>query len=278
METMRGRYGWTAVAAMARMRVLLSEIDSSAGTVTYPAGGTLGPRWQRDLQVVLVHAGSARITVDGAPHATLRAGDAGLLLPGHREAFAFDEQRPTRHSWVQGRPVEAPLDRLAALPAALPASTALTELVREAAAVAGTPLPTRAPLLAALGTAALWRYTGEAESRTRGPSDPVALARAFLHAHATDPDVDLTQAAAAAHVSAAHLVRRFRAELGVTPMAYLWQRRVAIGIDLLTGTGLPVGAVAERAGFKSVYHFSRRVKAHSGMAPTALRRARWAAR
>jgi AraC family transcriptional regulator of arabinose operon len=227
---------------------------------------------------VVVHEGSARITVDGAPRATLRAGDVGLLLPGHREQFTFAADRPTRHSWVQGRPDGAPLERLAALPAALPASTALTELVLECAAVAGTPLPTRAPLLAALGSAALWRYVGEVESRTRGPSDPVALARAFLHAHATDPDVDLARAAVAAHVSAPHLVRRFRAELGVTPMAYLWQRRVAIGIDLLTGTGLPVGAVAERAGFKSVYHFSRRVKAHSGMAPTALRRTRWASR
>jgi AraC family transcriptional regulator of arabinose operon len=256
------------------MRVLLSEIDVSAGTVTYPPGGKLGPRWQRDLELVIVHEGSAHITVDGAPRATLRAGDVGLLLPGHREHFSFVGR--TRHSWVQGRPERAPLERLAALPAALRASTALTELVLEAAA--GTPLPTRDPLLAALGTAALWRYVGEAESRTRGPSDPVALARAFLHAHATDPDVDLARAAAAAHVSAPHLVRRFRAELGVTPMAYLWQRRVAIGIDLLTGTGLPVGAVAERAGFKSVYHFSRRVKAHSGMAPTALRRTRWASR
>jgi AraC-like DNA-binding protein len=260
------------------MRLLLSEIDMTAGVVTYPPGGALGPRWQRDLQIVIVHEGSARVRVDGAPRATLRAGDAGLLLPGHREQFAFAAERPTRHSWVQGRPDGAPLERLAALPAALPASTALTELVHEAAAVARTPLPTRAPLLAALGSAALWRYAGEAEARTGGPSHPVAAARAFLHSHAADPEVDLAQAAAAAHVSAPYLVRRFRAELGITPIAYLWQRRVAIGIDLLTGTGLPVGTVAERAGFKSVYHFSRRVKAQSGLAPTALRRARWAAR
>jgi AraC-like DNA-binding protein len=260
------------------MRVLLSEIDVTAGVVTYPPGGALGPRWQRDLQLVIVHEGKARVTVDGAPRATLRAGDAGVLLPGHREQFAFAADRATRHSWVQGRGEGAPLERLAGLPAALPASTALTELVQEAAAVSRTPLSTRRPLLAALGSAALWRYIGEAEARVRGPGDAVARARAFLHAHAADPDIDLAQAAAAAHVSAPHLVRRFRAELGITPMAYLWQRRVAIGIDLLTGTGLPIGAVAERAGFKSVYHFSRRVRSHSGMAPTELRRARWASR
>jgi AraC family transcriptional regulator of arabinose operon len=58
-------------------------------------------------------------------------------------------------------------------------------------------------------------------------------------------------------------------------MAYLWQRRVATGIDLLTNTGLPVGDIAARTGFRSVYHFSRRVKEHAGAPPTVVRRRRW---
>jgi transcriptional regulator GlxA family with amidase domain len=58
-------------------------------------------------------------------------------------------------------------------------------------------------------------------------------------------------------------------------MAYLWQRRVAAGVDLLKHTGLPVGVVASRAGFKSVYHFSRRVKEATGVSPVALRGERW---
>jgi AraC-like DNA-binding protein len=261
---------------MARMRLLLSQIDQvSAGEVVYPPGGRLGPRWQHDVQLVLVHAGSARIEVDGGARAALRAGSVGLLLPGHRERFEFAGDVPTRHSWVQARVADPPLERLAALPAALPASTALTELVREAVAVARTPLSTAKPLLAALAAAALWRYAGEAESRSHGPGEPVERARAFLHEHLADPAVDLEQVARAAHVTPAHLVRRFKAELGVTPMAYLWQRRVATGIDLLTYTGLPVGEIAARTGFKSVYHFSRRVRQATGVPPTEVRRARW---
>jgi AraC-like DNA-binding protein len=258
------------------MRVLLSEIDPahvSVGEVTYPPGGSLGPRRQRDLQLVLVHTGSATITIDDGPPVTHGPGAVRLLLPGHGERFAFASGEPTRHSWIQAR--VAPPARFAALPVALPASTALTELVREAVAVARAPLPTAPQLLAALAAAALWRYAGEAEARTAGTAGAVDRARAFLNAHLADPAVDLRQAAAAAHVTPAHLVRRFRAELGTTPMAYLWQRRVATGIDLLTHTGLPVGAVAERTGFKSVYHFSRRVKAQTGLAPTHVRRARW---
>jgi AraC-like DNA-binding protein len=261
---------------MARMSLLLSVIDRvSAGEVVYPPGGTLGPRWQHDVQLVLVHSGSARITVDGEARATLRAGAVGLLLPGHREWFRFADDAPTRHSWLQARVADAPVERFAALPAALPASTALAELVREAVSVARTPLPTAEPLLAAVAAAALWRYAGEAESRSRGPGETVDRARSFLHEHLADPAVDLEQVARAAHVTPAHLVRRFKAELGVTPMAYLWQRRVATGMDLLTYTGLPVGDIAARTGFKSVYHFSRRVKEHAGAPPTVVRRESW---
>jgi AraC-like DNA-binding protein len=261
---------------MATISVLLSQIDQvSAGDVVYPPGGRLGPRWQRDVQLVLVHAGSVQITVDGGLRATLAVGAVGLLLPGHRERFAFADDVPTRHSWLQARVADAPIQRLAALPPALPVSTSLAELMREAAAVARTPLSTAEPLLAALAAAAIWRYAGEADSRARAPSEPVDRARRFLHEQLGEAGIGLEQVARAAHVSPAHLVRRFKAELGVTPMAYLWERRVATGIDLLTHTGLPVGQVAARTGFKSVYHFSRRVKSHAGIAPTELRRRHW---
>jgi AraC-like DNA-binding protein len=242
----------------------------------YPPGGRLGPRWQHDLQLVIVHSGSARITVDGGAPTTHAAGSVRLLLPDHRESFAFDDDQPTHHSWIQAR-LDALPARFAALPVALPASTALSELVREAVAVSRTPLSSGRELLGALAAAAFWRYAGEAESTARGTDDAVGRARAFLHARVGDPGVDLRAVAAAAHVTPAHLVRRFRAEVGVTPMAYLWQRRVAVGIDLLTQTGLPVGDIAARAGFKSVYHFSRRVKAQTGAAPTQVRRDRWRA-
>ncbi len=261
---------------MATMRVLLSEIDQvSAGEVVYPPGGTLGPRWQNDVQLVLVHAGSARITVDQGAPSTHGPGSVRLLLPGHREHFAFADDAPTHHSWLQARLAGPPPPLLDRLPVALPASAALTELVGAAVAAARTPLSTAAPLLAALAAAAIWRYAGEADSLVRGPGDTVERARGFLHSHLADPDLDLDRVARAAHVSPAHLVRRFRTELGVTPMAYLWQRRVATGIDLLVHTGLPVGDIAARAGFKSVYHFSRRVKAHAGVPPTQVRRERW---
>jgi AraC family transcriptional regulator of arabinose operon len=252
---------------------LLSEIDLvSAGEVVYPPGGRLGPRWQRDVQLVLVHEGSARVAIDGSPPRTIAAGSVGLLLPGHREEFAFAAEEPTRHSWIQARVPEWPGVGIRRV---LPLSSALAELVQATIAATRTPLPTAEPLAAALAAAALWRYAGEAESRERGPGGAVERARTFLHAHLDDSEITLARVARAAHVTPAHLVRRFRAELGITPMAYLWERRVAAGIDLLTHTGLPVGDIATRVGFKSPYHFSRRISEHAGRPPTAVRRERW---
>jgi len=242
---------------LATMHMVLSEIDRlSVGEVVYPPGGTLGPRRQRDTQLVLVHAGSARVWVDDEPLLSLRAGWVGLLRPGHWERFAFAEREPTRHAWVQ-----LPLPLPDGLPRALPASGALRGLVASAVAAEGE-------LAAALSAAALWRYAADASR----PEGVVERAQAFIAGNLADPDLDLARIAGAVHVTPAHLVRRFRAETGVTPMAHVWERRVATGIDLLGDTGLPVGTIAARTGFKSVQHFSRRVRAAAGKPPARLRR------
>jgi AraC-like DNA-binding protein len=245
----------------------------SVGEVTYPPGGHLGPRRQHDLQLVLVHEGSATVTVDEVPRPTQRAGSVSLLLPGHNETFAFDGARPTRHSWIQANVPDIPEEleaRLAALPPALPTSTSMASLARETLAVGSS-----TPLLHALVAATLWRYVTEAERGMDARATLAETARDHLHAKLDDPGLDLASLARACHVSAGHLVRVFRRETGVPPMAYLWQRRVAVGVDLLANTGLPVGAIADRCGFKTVYHFSRRVRQATGMSPTEVRRRRW---
>jgi quercetin dioxygenase-like cupin family protein len=48
--------------------------DVSVGEVVYPPGGRLGPRWQRDVQLVLVHEGTMSVTVDGRSRPIQRAG------------------------------------------------------------------------------------------------------------------------------------------------------------------------------------------------------------
>jgi AraC-like DNA-binding protein len=243
---------------------LLSEIDVSAGTVVYPPGGTLGPRRQHDLQLVVVHTGAARVWVDGEER-RIRAGRVGLLLPGHRERFEFEVR--TRHSWVQAHvPSLAP--RFAGLPSVLALSPALEALVREAGA-------TDRELRASLALAALWRYAGEASRERPEWPRPVDAAQRYIDAELGDSALTLDAIAEAAHVTPAHMVRSFRAAFGVTPMAYVWERRVASAVSLLENTGLSLGAIATRCGFKSEQHFSRRVRAATGLPPGALRQEHW---
>ena len=267
------------------MSPVLSEIDVStelrpvrvsAGTVVYEPGGTLGPRRQLDLQLVLVHAGSARVSVDGDERA-IGAGQVGLLLPGHTERFIFDLTVPTRHSWVQAHVPDLPrplAQRLATAPAVQPLGPALDALAREAVATTGDAGPS--PLLGHLAAAAIWRYLGDAERRPPVVTRPVDDARRHIHAHLHEPGLALAEIARAAHVTPPHLVRSFSAALGTTPIAYLWERRTALAVDLLRNTGLPLAAVAERCGFATVHHFSRRIRRATGMPPGALRRSGWA--
>ena len=79
----------------------------------------------------------------------------------------------------------------------------------------------------------------------------------------------------AAAVSPAHLIRLFRAQLNTTPMNYLWERRVAMGIELLLQTGLGVGEIANRCGFQTSQHFSRRVRQATGLTPLEVREQSW---
>jgi len=90
--------------------------------------------------------------------------------------------------------------------------------------------------------------------------------RADLRRDWTAPDM-----ADAISLSQRTLTRRLRSEAGLSATALLWKIRVRQGVSLLTRSDLNGGDVAELCGFKSAYHFSRRIKQATGMSPTALR-------
>ena len=112
----------------------------------------------------------------------------------------------------------------------------MSDLIIEALALKHSPLPTTTELLKTLAVQIIWRYIGEGELQVNGttaPLDPaVENARHFISMHLTEP-LTLDTIAAASAISPAHLIRLFRAQLNTTPMNYLWERRVAMGIELL---------------------------------------------
>jgi len=86
-------------------------------------------------------------------------------------------------------------------------------------------------------------------------------------------DLDLSDLVERLGTSRSTLCRAFRDAYGMAPMAYLRQLRMTQAEDLLLGTDLPIGAVAERCGFSDVYYFSRAFRKTHGRPPSAFRKA-----
>ena len=87
--------------------------------------------------------------------------------------------------------------------------------------------------------------------------------------------LDLDALAAEAGVSKYHFLRCFTATYGVTPAAYLTERRIERAQDLLRATNLTVTEVCMAVGYSSLGSFSSRFRQLVGVTPSAYQQ-RWA--
>jgi AraC-like DNA-binding protein len=117
-------------------------------------------------------------------------------------------------------------------------------------------------------------FAGAAEERRPGPlSEPrgVAIAREYLHAHYREA-VPLERLSALAGLSKYHLVRAFRAAVGVPPHTYQLRLRLTRSL-LLLREGLPPSSIAYELGFADQSHYTRAFRAEFGTTPGAWLRA-----
>lgn len=120
---------------------------------------------------------------------------------------------------------------------------------------------------------ALRRHGGvvaRADGQTLRESAPVARARDFLDAHFGE-DVDLARLASVAGLPRTRLIRAFRQETGLTPHAFLTDRRVREAARRLAA-GMAPADVAAACGFCDQSHLNRAFKARIGVPPGAFRR------
>jgi transcriptional regulator GlxA family with amidase domain len=104
-----------------------------------------------------------------------------------------------------------------------------------------------------------------------GPDqDRLSGAVALMEANVEEP-MTLTEIAACIGVTQRQLERLFEARLGSTPTAFYMGIRLARARHLLRHTGASVGEVAQRCGFRSPAHFSRRYRREFGVSPRADR-------
>jgi AraC-like DNA-binding protein len=102
-------------------------------------------------------------------------------------------------------------------------------------------------------------------------SRPVARAREYLDGHLAE-DVGLAELAAVAGLSRSHFIRAFRRATGLTPHAYLLDRRFRAATRLLERGEAP-GDVAIACGFFDQSHLNRVFKARMAVTPGAYRAA-----
>ena len=100
--------------------------------------------------------------------------------------------------------------------------------------------------------------------------DAVERARRFVEA-AVDRPLTLRELADRAGLNPFTLIRRFRVETGVTPLAYHRTLRVREAVRLIREERLTPQDAARRTGFGSLQHFSRALKRHTGRPPRAHR-------
>ena len=115
------------------------------------------------------------------------------------------------------------------------------------------------------------RKHGTARPLSCGPSPSIAKARRRLDS-APDSSVSLEELAALSGVSRFQLLRGFARELGITPHAYLVQRRVCLARQLLVAGQTPAQA-AVQAGFADQSHLTRAFAHYLGITPARYRAA-----
>jgi AraC-like DNA-binding protein len=99
----------------------------------------------------------------------------------------------------------------------------------------------------------------------------IARARDYLDAQPGEA-AELSELARMAGLSRSHFIRAFRKETGLSPHAYLMDRRFRAATRLL-GEGRAPGEVAASCGFFDQSHLNRVFKARMGVTPGAYRAA-----
>lgn len=98
----------------------------------------------------------------------------------------------------------------------------------------------------------------------------VLLAADFIQSHYEQP-ISLADIAGAARLSRFHLVRLFRQALGVTPHAYLRDKRLAVARRLIARSVCDLSEIAERTGLGSRSSLFRNLQRQLGASGKALR-------
>lgn len=114
------------------------------------------------------------------------------------------------------------------------------------------------------------RYVEVTEEVEEFDNPHLQKAVTFIEAHHAE-NITLQDIVKACSLNHSTLTKLFKEEFGLTPIAYLWDYRIAVAKKQLEFTNLPVKEIADRCGFKTIQHFSRRFEDRVGVSPAVFR-------
>lgn len=83
--------------------------------------------------------------------------------------------------------------------------------------------------------------------------------------------ITLGNVAKSASLNHSTLTQLFKEEVNMTPIEYLWNHRLIVARKFLEFTDLPIKDIADRCGFKTTQHFSRKFEEQVGTNPSMFR-------
>lgn len=119
----------------------------------------------------------------------------------------------------------------------------------------------------------LSRFFRLAVPRQEVADSRVAQCVAWIRHHSNE-EIEIQDLASMAYMSKDHFIRRFKAELGQTPLAYITQRRIERAELLLITSDMTVKEIAFRLGYEDFSYFNRVFRKWVGMTPLEYRNKR----
>lgn len=232
-------------------------------------------RNRRDYQMLYVANGQAYFTIDGKEH-TVTAGQLVLYRPGDYQAYRYHAADRAQVYWMHftgsevASLVPSDMPRLMTVGSAARITRLWNLIIEE--------LQLRQEGFEALCSLYLQEMlllvqrrlhdTGDADKDMR---EEISAAQTYFSEHYREP-IDITAYAVERHVTVGWFIREFRHHVGVTPLQYIIDLRVARARELLTHSDCSVAQVAALVGYDNPLYFSRLFRGRTGMSPLQYRK------
>ncbi len=232
-------------------------------------------RNRQDYQMLYVANGQAYFTIDGTEN-TVTAGQLVLYRPGDYQAYHYHAADRTQVYWLHftgaaaASLVPSDMPQLMTV-GSVPQMSHLWELIIEELQRQQEGFEELCALYLQEMLLLVRRRLHNMGDTAETMRAEISAARTYFTEHYREP-INVRAYAAERHFTVGWFIREFRHYVGVTPLQYVIDLRVARARELLTHSDCSVAQVATLVGYDNALYFSRLFRGHTGMSPLQYRK------